>query len=41
MKRAFVTYGWITDAEGKLQGVLVFRELLFAEPGYAPWARSW
>jgi magnesium transporter len=32
VKRAFVTYGWITDAEGKLSGVLVFRELLFAKP---------
>jgi magnesium transporter len=32
VKRAFVTYGWITDAEGKLLGVLVFRELLFAKP---------
>jgi magnesium transporter len=32
VKRAFVTYGWITDAEGKLLGVLVFRELLFAAP---------
>ena len=32
VKRAFVTYGWITDPEGRLQGVLVFRELLFAKP---------
>jgi magnesium transporter len=32
VKRAFVTYGWIVDGAGKLQGVLVFRELLFAKP---------
>ena len=32
VKRAFVTYGWIVDTERKLQGVLVFRELLFAQP---------
>lgn len=32
VKRAFVTYGWIVDSERKLQGVLVFRELLFAKP---------
>ena len=31
VKRAFVTYGFVTDANGRLQGVLVFRELLFAE----------
>jgi magnesium transporter len=31
VKRAFVTYGWVTDNEGRLLGVLVFRELLFAE----------
>ena len=30
VKRAFVTYGWITDVQGRLLGVLVFRELLFA-----------
>jgi magnesium transporter len=32
VKRAFVTYGWIVDSDRKLQGVLVFRELLFARP---------
>jgi magnesium transporter len=32
VKRAFVTYGFVTDTAGKLQGVLVFRELLFANP---------
>jgi magnesium transporter len=32
VKRSFVTYGWITDGKGALQGVLVFRELLFASP---------
>ena len=32
VKRALVTYGWVTDSDGKLQGVLVFRELLFAKP---------
>jgi magnesium transporter len=31
VKKAFVTYGFVTDAAGKLLGVLVFRELLFAE----------
>ena len=31
VKRAFVTYGWVTDHEGHLIGVLVFRELLFAK----------
>jgi magnesium transporter len=29
---AFITYGWVTDADGRLLGVLVFRELLFADP---------
>jgi magnesium transporter len=32
VKRALVTYGWVTDPSGKLLGVLVFRELLFADP---------
>src|SRR5262245_41059223 len=32
VKRAFITYGFVTDASGRLLGVLVFRELLFAEP---------
>jgi magnesium transporter len=31
VQRALVTYGWVVDAGGKLAGVLVFRELLFAE----------
>lgn len=33
VKTAFITYGYVTDREGRLQGVLVFRELLFAEEG--------
>lgn len=33
VKEALVTYGWVLDEAGKLVGVLVFRELLFAEPG--------
>jgi magnesium transporter len=33
VQRAFVTYGWVVDTSGKLVGVLVFRELLFAEKG--------
>jgi len=32
VKKALVTYGWVVDSEGKLVGVVVFRELLFAEP---------
>jgi magnesium transporter len=31
VQRALITYGWVVDASGKLVGVLVFRELLFAE----------
>jgi magnesium transporter len=31
-KKALVTYGWVVDAQGKLRGVLAFRELLFAKP---------
>ncbi len=31
VQRALVTYGWVVDADGKLVGVLAFRELLFAE----------
>ncbi len=31
VRRAFITYGWVTDADGKLLGILVFRELLFAD----------
>jgi magnesium transporter len=33
VKEALVTYGWVVDDDRKLVGVLVFRELLFAEPG--------
>jgi magnesium transporter len=32
VKKALITYGWVVDADGVLVGVLVFRELLFAEP---------
>ncbi len=32
VKHAFVTYGYVTDEEGKLIGVLVMRELLLARP---------
>ncbi|MCA8926417.1 MAG: magnesium transporter [Planctomycetes bacterium] len=28
-RRSFITYGWIVDGEGRLLGLLVFRELLF------------
>lgn len=31
VKKALVTYGWVVDAQGVLVGVLVFRELLFAD----------
>ena len=30
VKRAFLTYGFVTDPAGRLLGVVVFRELLFA-----------
>jgi magnesium transporter len=30
VRKALVTYGWVVDAGGKLAGVVVFRELLFA-----------
>lgn len=30
VKKALVTYGWVVDEGGRLMGVLVFRELLFA-----------
>ncbi len=30
VKKALVTYGWVVDDAGKLVGVVVFRELLFA-----------
>lgn len=32
VEKALVTYGWVVDGDGVLVGVLVFRELLFAEP---------
>jgi magnesium transporter len=32
VKKALVTYGWVVDEAGCLKGVIVFRELLFAEP---------
>lgn len=32
-KRAFITYGFIVDKQGRLVGVLVMRELLLADPG--------
>jgi magnesium transporter len=31
VQRTLITYGWVVDATGRLSGVLVFRELLFAE----------
>jgi magnesium transporter len=33
VKKALVTYGWVVDSGGKLAGVVVFRELLFASQG--------
>jgi magnesium transporter len=35
VKKALITYGWVVDEQGVLVGVLVFRELLFAEPDAA------
>lgn len=32
VRRAFITYGYVTEPDGRLIGVLVFRELLFAGP---------
>ena len=32
VKKALVPYGWVVGEEGKLVGVVVFRELLFAQP---------
>jgi magnesium transporter len=32
VKEAFITYGYVTDAQKKLLGVLVMRELVLAEP---------
>jgi magnesium transporter len=31
VKKALVTYAWVVDAQGKLIGVVAFRELLFAK----------
>lgn len=31
-KRAFITYGYVTDVNHKLMGVIVFRDLMLAEP---------
>jgi magnesium transporter len=31
VKKALVTYGWVVDAAGRLKGVIVFRDLLFAD----------
>ena len=31
VQRSLITYGWVVDATGRLTGVLVFRELLFAD----------
>jgi magnesium transporter len=33
VKKALVTYAWVVDGQGRLVGVIVFRELLFANPG--------
>ena len=32
VKEAFITYGYVTDAQGTLLGVLVMRDLLLADP---------
>jgi magnesium transporter len=32
-RRAHIVYGFVTDDQGRLEGVFAFRELLFAEPG--------
>lgn len=32
VKEAFITYGYVTDTQGRLQGVLVMRDLLLASP---------
>ena len=32
VKEAFITYGYVTDAQGMLLGVLVMRDLLLADP---------
>jgi len=32
VKEAFITYGYVTDTQGKLRGVLVMRDVLLASP---------
>lgn len=32
VKEAFITYGYVTDSQSKLRGVLVMRDVLLAEP---------
>lgn len=32
VQHAFITYGFVTEADGRLVGVITFRELLFADP---------
>ncbi len=32
VRRAFIAYGWVVDGKGRLVGVLIFRDLLFADP---------
>jgi magnesium transporter len=32
VRRAFITYAYVTEPSGRLTGVLVFRDLLFADP---------
>jgi magnesium transporter len=32
VKAVFITYGYVTDADGRLSGVVTMRELLFASP---------
>ena len=31
VRRAFIAYGWVVDGDGRLVGVLIFRDLLFAD----------
>ena len=33
VKRAFISYAFVVDRAGKLLGVLIFREMMFADPG--------
>lgn len=32
VKQAFITYGYVTDQSGRLQGVIIMRDLLLADP---------